>query len=345
MKNYIEDLKYAIYFSKVEWNSFRKKRVLITGASGMIGRCIVDMLMQVNIELNVNTNIFVLVRDKTKAERLFSQYIDLDFFCIIEGDVCDNILYPQVDYIIHAASYGDPAAFVENPVGVMKANLYGTVNLIEHAIMCNARMVFISTGEIYGYIEKKEAFKEEDIGLLDFNKIRSCYPESKRAAETLCQSYIGQYNADILICRPCHIYGQTMTDRDSRVIAQFIRNAINKQNIVMKSNGKQIRSMCYVVDAVSAILTVLIKGKQGEVYNISNMASSITIKELAGILAEITGTKVVCKLSSGYEKRGYSVSDYQVLDNKKICCLGWNANMDIKEGLQRVIKDILASNG
>ena len=356
MKNYFSDIKDIVDSKYIEWDNFNNKSILITGASGMIGRCITDLLMCANKELKLSIKVYVLVRNKEKAEKLFAEYFENNLFQIIVGDVCDKNLsqkiikymsdinnkdnYLHIDYIIHAAGYGDPAAFVSDPVGVMMSNLTGTINMLELTKKYNGRMVFISTGEVYGYTGKREAYHEEDAGVLDFNKVRSCYPESKRAAETLCHSYNEQYQTDVSICRPCHIYGQTMTERDSRVIAQFIRNAVKKEDIVMKSEGSQIRSMCYVADAAHAILVVLCKGRKGETYNVSNTESSITIKEMAEILTSAAGTRLVIELPSGYEKKGYSVSDYQVLDDKKIKALGWSALTEVSVGLTKVVEDL-----
>ncbi len=366
MKNYFSDIKNIVYSKCVEWNDFNNKSILITGASGMIGRCITDLLMCANKEFKLAVKVYVLVRNREKAEKLFVEYSNNNLFQIIVGDVCDKNLsqkiiknasgknvsceniedindknnYLHIDYIIHAAGYGDPAAFVSDPVGVMMSNLTGTINMLELTKKNNGRMVFISTGEVYGYTGKREAYREENAGILDFNKVRSCYPESKRAAETLCHSYNEQYQTDVSICRPCHIYGQTMTERDSRVIAQFIRNAVKKENIVMKSEGSQIRSMCYVADAAHAILVVLCKGRRGETYNVSNTESSITIKEMAEILTSAAGTKLVIELPSGYEKKGYSASDYQVLDDKKIKALSWSALTEVSVGLKKVVEDL-----
>lgn len=338
MKNYINDIKSAIEKSDIDWQKFKDKSIFVTGATGMIGRAVVDMLLMAEKVYKPGMNIYILSRDKEKAEKLFGIENNVN---IIVGDVCENLEYPQFDFIIHAASYGDPAAFVETPVEVMKSNLIGTINMLECAKKYGSRAVFISTGEVYGYTGKKEAYVEGKSGVLDFEKPRACYPESKRAAETLCLCYASQYNVDVSICRPCHTYGQTMTERDSRVIAQFIRNAVEKRDIVMKSEGTQIRSMCYVVDTASAILTVLQKGEKAQAYNISNMESSITIREMAQILTETAGTKLIIELPSDYEKKGYSPSDYQVLSDEKITKLGWRAFTNVKDGLKKVVDDML----
>ncbi|MBU5477597.1 NAD-dependent epimerase/dehydratase family protein [Eubacterium sp. MSJ-13] len=355
MKNYINDLKSAITASSVNWSEFEGKKIFVTGATGMIGRAVVDMLYMAGEIYNIGISIYVLVRDLKKARELYKEKNVYDncadintrkdasaniSITLIQGDVCQKQSYPATDYIIHAASYGDPAAFVKDPVSVIKANLEGTMNMLEYAKENNSRILFVSTGEVYGYTGKAEPYIEEEIGRLDFNKSRSCYPESKRAAENMCVCYSEQYGVDVVRCRPCHTYGQTMTEKDSRVAAQFIRNAVDGENIVMKSAGNQKRSMCYVVDTANAIITILQKGERSQVYNIGNHASEVTIRQMARILTKTAGTKLVIQIPEEEEKKGYSVSEYQILSDEKLIRLGWKPLTKVEDGLEKVVQDL-----
>lgn len=354
MKNYNSDLKKAIENSSVDWNEFDGSKIFVTGATGMIGRTIVDMLYMAREMYNIELLIYILVRDREKAQKLYKGRTicgnDYDTtnvrtdkkssIIIIQGDICQKQTYPAADYIIHAAGYGDPAAFVKDPIGVIKANLEGTMNMLEYAKESNSRMLFVSTGEVYGYTGKTDAYTEEEAGRLDFNKMRSCYPESKRAAENMCVCYSEQYGVDVVRCRPCHTYGQTMTGRDSRVAAQFIRNAVNGKEIIMKSAGNQKRSMCYVVDTANAIITILQKGEKSQVYNIGNHTSEITIRQMAEILTKMAGTKLVIEMPKEEEKKGYSASEYQILSDKKLIGLGWKPLTKVEEGFKKVVEDL-----
>ena len=152
---------------------------------------------------------------------------------------------------------------------------------------------------------------------------RSCYPSSKRAAETLCASYAVEYGADVVIARPCHIYGPYFTEQDNRVYAQFIRNVVRNEDIVMKSTGEQFRSWCYVVDCASALLYILLKGERGQAYNIADESSIISIKELAEMVAEIGNKKVIMDLPTDVERKGFNVVTKSVFSTTKIRSLGW----------------------
>ena len=242
------------------------------------------------------------------------------------------------DYIIHAASYASPNAFVQNPVEVMKSNIIGVSNLIEFGLAHQMkRFLYISTGEIYGEGDGR-VFDEEYSGYVNCLIPRSCYPSSKRAAETLCVSYAAEYGADVVIARPCHVYGPNFSEKDNRVYAQFIRNILNDSDIIMKSTGEQFRSWCYVVDCVSALLYVLLKGEKGQAYNIADSQSVISIKELAETIAEIGNKSVIMEVPSVSESLGYNVVTKSVFLTEKLEALGWSVEGTMKEKLEKTLK-------
>jgi len=174
--------------------------------------------------------------------------------------------------------------------------------------------------------------------------VRACYPEAKRVCETICISYNKQYNVNFNIARLCYIYGPTITDENSRADAQFLRKAISKEDIVMKSEGKQKRTYCYVADAVSALLYILLNGKNNEVYNIANPDSIVSVREYAQILADLSGVKLTFELPDEVEKCGYSKQADSRLSAQKLMNIGWKPLYGIKDGLKRTIslkKDVL----
>ena len=170
--------------------------------------------------------------------------------------------------------------------------------------------------------------------------LRSCYPESKRAAEVFCRSYSAEYGVDFTIARLCHTYGPTMTERDSRVLSYFIRLAAAGKDIIIKSAGLQKRSICYVTDVASAIIMLLLEGKSGEPYNIASHNSQMRIYEMGEILSEIAGTKLIYENASEQEKSGYSKSDCQILNGEKIKKIGWRAFTDPVSGMRITVDDL-----
>lgn len=317
------------------------KRVLITGASGLVGSSLVDLLMALEQTYKPGMCINVLGRKKSVLEKRFSLNVSPHTgIHIIEGDVSRvNLLDLKVDYIVHAASPSHPLAYSQTPVDVMRANLLGTINMLELAKCSGARLLFISSGEIYGISnDPSSCFKEDEYGYIEILNPRSCYPESKRAAETLCASYIAQYGVEAVVARLCHVYGPAITDSNSRADAQFLRNVVRHEDIVMKSPGLQVRSFCYVKDAAEGLLYILLKGVSGGAYNIANKNSVATIREYAETLATLGGVKIRNEFPSEDESKGYSKVSRAVLDGTKLEQLGWVPQYDLESGLKDTLE-------
>lgn len=309
--------------------------VLVTGATGLIGSCIVDVFLHAS---NSNIKVIVLGRnkDKLKARFNYAKHKDINY-------VAQNVIQPleipeSIDYIIHAASNADPVSYSLYPVETILTNIYGTNNMLnyckEHK---STRLLLTSTFEVYGQIKNQNVYIEEDSGEIDLNAVRSCYPESKRCAEILMRCYQKEYDINCTIARLSSIYGPTMNRNDSKAHAQFIRRGLAGKDIILKSKGDQKRTYCYLMDAISGILTVLFKGKCGEAYNISNENSIVTIADVANAVASICGTKVVFDNPDSIEQQGFSRSQNCILDNKKLRELGWHGKYSLNNGLLSTI--------
>lgn len=317
------------------------KKILITGAGGLIGSTLVDCLMQRNGS-GRETEIYALGRDGRALEDRFKEYASASCFHMLEGDVSSMTLPDiEVDYIVHAASPAHPLAFSRTPVDVMKANILGTLNMLELAKRCGARLLLISSGEIYGISEEpNSAFREQDYGYIEITDPRSCYPESKRAAETLCACYHAQYGVDAVVARLCHVYGPAITEKNSRADAQFLRNVLRHEDIVMKSPGSQVRSYCYVKDAVTGLLYILTRGAPGQAYNVADRRSVATVRGYAETLAAAGGVKVRYEFPSEEESRGYSRVSRAVLDASKLEDLGWTPRYDLAAGMRDMLRTL-----
>jgi nucleoside-diphosphate-sugar epimerase len=311
----------SVFSQNLPWEKLSGSNILITGATGLIGSCLTETLLQ---KPTRDYSIYISARNIEKAKKRFANFLKYKEFHIIQYDVVERLESDvNFDFIIHTASYASPYFFVNNPVEVVKANINGVSNLIEYGKVHGLkRFLYISSGEIYGE-GNGNVFTEEYSGYVNCATPRACYPSSKRAAETLCVSYAEEYGIDTVIARPCHIYGPNFTENDNRVYAQFIRNVLNGEDIMMKSDGSQYRSWCYVVDCVSAILYILLKGENKQPYNIADDNSNITIKELAEMIANIAGRNVVIQLPSDVEKAGYNVVKKSVFSTSKLQALGW----------------------
>lgn len=331
---YIEDIQRAASIN-LPWSSLSGKNILVTGATGMICSTLVEILMSFQ---GLNYHVYASGRNEKRMRSLFDKYSDSPFFHYLKYDVreplrCNN----QFHVIIAGAGVASPQLYATDPVSVMKSNFNGVDNLFLYGINNGLeKFLYISSGEIYGEGDGR-IFSEDYSGYVNCATLRACYPSAKRAAETLCIAYGHQYGLDVRIARPCHIYGPHFSDSDKRVYAQFIRNILSNEDILMKSTGAQFRSWCYVVDCASALLYVLLKGKSGEAYNIADDSSNITIKELAEIIAEIGGKKVVIDLPSEIEKAGFNIVTKSVFSNKKIQALGWRVQNSLRDNLKSTI--------
>lgn len=335
---YLQDLKRAV--QDVSLTPLREAHVLITGATGMIGSCIADMLWVANAFFEQNINVIVAGRNEKVLYQRFANFYKNDRICSAKLDVLQPLdAAIQADFIIHCASNADPVNFSLHPVDTLLANVTGTANLLNYGMSHGMqRFLFVSSGEMYGQPNANlDDFVEEYCGYVDHTSSRACYPTGKRAAEVLCQSYISQYNIDAVIVRPCHIFGPTMTRRDSRAVSEFLWNAVDGKDIVLKSAGLVERSHCYVVDAAKAILQVLIAGECGKAYNIADRQYEMTIRDFAKKAAHAGGCKVVFENPSDIEVQGYSKVSRAVLDSSRLEALGWKPEHDQLSAIEKTV--------
>lgn len=335
---YKDDINYITNL-ELPWDKLNNKTILISGASGMIGSCMIDALMRKGI----NIKVIALGRDEQKAKRRFYKYWDSNNFHFIKCDITESIAYfGKVDFVVHAASNTHPQQYATDPIGTITTNIIGTNNLLNYSVKNKVeRFLFASSVEVYGENRGDvEKFTESYCGYIDCNTLRAGYTEGKRAGEALCQAFIKQKCLDIVVPRLSRIYGPTMLMSDSKAIAQFIKKGVAKEDIVLKSEGTQFYSYNYVADAVAAFLTVLLKGECGEAYNIADDNSNMALKDIAKIISEFTGKKVVFELPDKTEAAGYSKATKAILDSQKLQSLGWKSKYDIESGLRRTV-DIL----
>lgn len=339
---YQEDIRIAAELD-YSWEKFRNKSIAISGGTGMIGSFLVDVIMYRNEHYDQNTAVYVIGRNRAKAEKRFGRYLDDPLFGFAVSDVSRSVeIAEDIEYVIHAASNTHPRAYSGDPIGTITANVTGTANLLEWASEHGCeRFLFLSSVEIYGENRNDcHAFDESYCGYIDCNTMRAGYPESKRAGEALCQAYIRQKNMDIVIARLSRAYGPSMLSDDSKALSQFLLKGVNRENVVLKSEGTQEFSYAYVGDVVSALLYLILYGGCGEAYNIASDDSDIRLRDLAGIIADHAGTEVVFELPDEQEKAGYSKAAKALLNTEKIKGIGWRSLYDIDRGVRRTI-DIL----
>ena len=331
----IENLSQA----EVPWEKLEGKTLLLSGATGMVGKCLVDILMKHNdrqADPAGAVRVIALSRNGQTAQARFEAYWDRADFRYTACDVNEKI--PEmgnVDFVVHAASNTHPLQYANDSIGTIASNIIGTKNLLDYAIAHGTtRFCFVSSVEVYGENRGDvEKFDESYLGYIDCNTLRAGYPESKRLGETLCNAYHQTYGLDFVIPRLSRVYGPTMLLSDSKAISQFIKKAAAGEDIVLKSEGNQKYSYSFVTDATAGILYTLLFGESGQAYNVADKESDITLKDLAGCLAQIAGTKVIFELPEESEKRGYSTATKAMLAPERLEQLGWKAHVHMEAGL------------
>lgn len=340
-EEYYKEIEQIERSSGIPWTKLEGKRVLVTGASGMIGSYIIDLLMLHNHKSDKQIEIYALSRSKKRIDYRFNHTGYAESLNIVEHDICKPLnIEVDVDYIIHAASNTHPLEYSQNPVETITTNVIGLKNIYEYARMRhNCRVVILSSVEIYGENRgDADKYNEDYCGYIDCNTLRAGYPESKRLCETMAQAYKHQYDIDSVIVRLSRVYGAGVEPDDSKAMTQFLNKAVSHEDIVLKSDGRQLYSYIYIADAVTAILKIALMGESGQAYNVADPGSDSTLREAAEKLAEIAGTRVRFELPDEAEKRGYSTATKAILNGEKLKKLGWNARYNMEDGLRQTLK-------
>ena len=323
-----------------ELDQLAGKSVMITGAAGLICSAVVDILFRYNDTHAGEIQILAAGRWLEEMKVRFGEQVKRqDFtFVVYDASKTDNQLDIHADYIIHGASNAFPGLIVKEPVETMLSNFLGIKHLLDYAKEQNTkRVLYISSSEVYGKKEGSEPYKEGQYGFIDQLNPRNSYSVGKRAAETLCVSYADEYGVESVIVRPGHIYGPTASPHDNRVSSAWAYQAARGEDLVMKSDGAQIRSYCYCLDCASAILKVLIRGENCKAYNISNPGSIISIRRMAEILADKGRVKLLNEAATQEEKAGFNPMSNSSLDSTGLLKIGWKGMFDAETGFSHTV--------
>lgn len=320
--------------------------ILITGATGLIGSQTVWALACHSLEKGKNLQILALVRNEEKARTVFRGLVDTGLVTLCLGDIVEPLEIGQkVDYIIHGASATSSRFFVEKPVETIVTALQGTRNMLELARQKKVKkVVYLSSLEVYGTPDNtREYISETDYGYIDPMQVRSSYSEGKRMAECMCVSYAKEYGVPVVVARLSQTFGAGVAYQDGRVFAEFARCAIEKRDIVLHTQGRTLRTYCYLRDAVSALFCLMLRGEAAQAYNVTNMDTAITIRDMAQLVCSLVpdgSVKTVVDIPEDIASFGYNPEMVIRLDSSKLQCLGWEPAVGIKEMFVRLIQSM-----
>ena len=328
--------------NKMDFSKLKNSTVLVTGATGLIGSQIVLLLLYLNRVKNLSVKVVAMGRNLERLKEKFAQVSDRENLEFLVTDVINKVRYNgSIDYIIHGAGVTQSKKFVEFPVNTILTTMEGTKNLLEFAIEKEVKgFVFLSSMEVFGKIKDDKKLTESDYGYIDILNLRSSYPESKRMAECLCNAYAHQYILPVKIARLAQTVGAGFKYDDNRMAVQFARAAIEKENIVLLTDGKSKFCPIYITDVICGIFTILFEGKQGEAYTVANSSAFASVKEIADMVAkDISKNQIKVEIkdnNTGIYPPSFSMN----LDTSKLEALGWKADVSLKEMYVRLIESL-----
>ena len=335
----VEDLQEIISDKIIPWSDLDNKKVLVTGATGLLGSLAVKALLYCSDAYGINLQVGAFIRNKDKANTVFGNLLaDHNNLKFEIGDISRELnLSQNYDYIIHTASNTASSDFVDRPVETILTTIDSTNNLLNYSYKNDVKsIVFLSSMEVYGTLDHELA-KESDSGVLDHNIIRNCYPQSKRVAENLCVSYFKEYGVHSKVIRLTQTFGPGIVPTDQRVFAQFARSVINKSNIVLLTKGGTKRDYLYTADAIKGIMTVLLLGNDGDIYNLSNNESYCSILEMAELYRKVSNNQISIEFNSNGDTSKYLGEFYRLLDNSKVSSLNNFSRMKFEEQIRRTV--------
>ncbi|MGN1008289.1 MAG: NAD-dependent epimerase/dehydratase family protein [Butyricicoccus sp.] len=342
-----EDLE-KIAALPIPWGNLNHSTILITGATGLIGSQLVRAVLAANRIHSSRTRVLALVRSPDKAAQVFGPLLHRPELELLTGDITNPFSTKQgIDYIFHTASITTSRELITRPVDAIEVAVSGTKNILDLAKETQCRsMVYLSSMEVYGTMSSSDNCRtaEDELGYIDLSRVRSCYPEGKRLCENLCVCYAAQYGVPVKIARLAQTFGAGVSLEDPRVFAQFARAAMAGENIILHTAGRSNGNYCYTADAVAGLLTILLRGKDAEAYNVVSERATTTIAQMAQMVSEqITGGKsrVVFDIPDNALTYGYAPDVKLRLSSKKLEELGWSPC--IAPGLVTMYERLLSS--
>ncbi len=321
-------------------SNFSEKTILITGSTGFIGRYLVETLHQFHVAQKGTVKVIAHGRSLEKLRGIFSEIKGESdgFLEFLVGDVTKPLEYEgKVDYIVHAASLTASEDFIKKPLETISTALDGTRQLLEFAEAKKVKkMVYLSSMEVYGLRNyDAEPVSEENYGYMDLLDVRNSYPQSKRMCETLCHCYQAEKGVSVVSARLTQVFGGEIEANDQRMFAQFMRSARNGEEILLKTAGTTVRGYCHIEDAAEGIFCLLLRGEDGQAYNICHPELTMSVREIAEKIADFYGTSVRIEEKNS-ENLGYLPPFRLVLSVDRMKKIGWTPKLDLLTSLRQM---------
>lgn len=322
---------------KASWEKLRGRNVLVTGATGRLGLYIAQALFLANDRFDLGITVILIARSFEKLEAEYGQLLKRSDVQTVVQDVTQPIhISAPVDYIFHTAGLASPEDFTNRSIETLWGHVQGTKNVLDLAVEKHTqRLLYVSTVEIYGTWKQERPIRETDMGPLSCTDPRACYPEAKRLCETMLTCYKKEQNIDFVAVRMSHTLGPGISLNDGRAFAEFLRNVLNDEDIILQSDGSAVRTYTYTADAVGAMFLCLLDGDQ-DFYNIASEENQISIRDLAELIASLSksGVTKVCFAQEQGNRLAYLPFKLGILDCSQIRALGWRPQVKLEEMFQ-----------
>lgn len=330
---YIEELKTLNNQSSGSLDFLNDKTILISGATGLIGSYLIDALL---IKSKRKIKIYGITRNPELGYKRFAKFKDDPRLTLINLDLKKELSFDgDLDYIIHLASKTSPHQYANEVIDTLMLSVLSTYHLLTLATLKKAEVLFFSSVEVYGTLEK-DYFKETDFGYLNPLDLRSNYNLGKQTSENLCLAFTQEKDVKVKILRLGRVFGPTRLNEDKKVMSQFINKAILEQDLILKSEGNQVYTYVYVGDVILSALFILQYGQDQETYNVGNTEEH-SLKEYAEFISEKHQLKVIYDFKKE-DGVSYSKALRAVLDLSKITSLGFKNQFPLFKALLKTIE-------
>jgi len=283
-----QDLDFVCGSVGATWDELRGARIFITGGTGFIGRWLLESLRYADLRLGLGVHATILTRDPDAFRRKAPHLADYPGFTLLAGDVV-SFAAPVGEYthLIHAATDASAELNENNPRQMFDTVINGTRRALDFAVEKSARVLFLSSGAVYGQQPwDMERVSESWLGAPSCTDARATYAEAKRGAEMLCAIYAKQFGTQVSIARIFALLGPFLALGAHFAAGNFIRDAMQGLPVVVNGNGLPCRSYLYASDLTVWLWRMLVSGEAGRAYNVGS-DESVSVKQLAERVATV----------------------------------------------------------
>ncbi|MDY5741637.1 MAG: NAD-dependent epimerase/dehydratase family protein [Lachnospiraceae bacterium] len=351
LKTLTEDYRSILEDANIDFAQLKQARILVSGATGFVGSLMIRALLFADQELDLGLEIIGLARNRAKIEPIYGKNLP-PRLTFLFGDITapyEQYIsgFDRIDYIFHTANVTTSAYMVSNPVDTIRIAVMGTDQMLRMAQDLHVKsLVYLSSMEMYGVFDEREAATtirtEKELGYVDLQVVRNCYPESKRMCESLCAAYHSQHGVPVKIARLAQTFGAGLLPWEGRIFSHIADCVIKGEDIVLHTKGLSEGNYCYSSDMIRGLLTILLKGEDAEAYNVVNERNHSTIVGMVKMVCHEVAEdriKVVYDIPE-HNRFGYAQDTRLKLSGEKLQSLGWRPKYDLKQMYIRTIASL-----